>query len=301
MTFQYYPELENNKRHINFGKGKIADIKSKTEEPITLIEPILGSYLSAAGNIIDCTGGHKGNNFWYSIYYNGVSNLLCSKLVASLRFSNETPLGAHSKQLKNLRDCLHALKNNNFGIITELFGKYYNLPYIFTDMNVDEVRTNLIGLISGDVEVYECFRKIKTDVEDIVGKSGYEDIEAFGVVIGSRVVIDITNEYLYELLKNKNDFLVQMVGFNKIETMLKKTITTSNLNINETFFNYLIMDWSVQQIPRFIVDKNRRKLIKIEPSDFSLANNCGLERALKREIQLIKKLVPLNERESYFM
>lgn len=92
-----------------------------------------------------------------------------------------------------------------------------------------------------------------------------------------------------------------MVGFDKIETQMVRTLTTSKQNVNEAFFNYLIMEWQICQIPKFIIDQETRKIIKVIPSDFSISHNSGLEREFDKEIQLVKKFVPLSERSKYFL
>lgn len=92
------------------------------------------------------------------------------------------------------------------------------------------------------------------------------------------------------------DLYVQLFNFDKIER-LKNTITTSKLNIYETFFNYYLMNFVINTIPKVMFNKETKGLIVLEHSDFIVS---GQEREYEEEIQQIKKHVPLNERHRYF-
>lgn len=291
MTIPYYFQTENRNRCINFGN---------IEDNNTLLSPIVGSYLTSSGFLVDCTGGHKGNDFYYSIYYNGVIDLLCSDEEKKSLISYNT-LESHNKQLKILKMYLSQLKKGNLSNFHVLFKKYYNLAREFSYLNFDEIKNNLIGLIEADIEIYECFKELKIVGESLVDITGYKNKDVFGVIVGQEPIIEVADTYLSLTLKNKNDFLVQVVGFDKIETQLNKVITTSKLNINETFFNYLLMEWKIYQLPRYVIDQDNKKLKEINNFDYSIANNSGLEREMDKEIQLVKKLIPISKRPNYFI
>lgn len=93
------------------------------------------------------------------------------------------------------------------------------------------------------------------------------------------------------------DILVCLVGFDKIETMLPKTIATSKLNINETFFNYLIMDYNIVTLPRIIYDRENNNFKMIKPNPYYQTET---EREYEEEIKLIKKYIPYDERSKHF-
>ena len=46
-----------------------------------------------------------------------------------------------------------------------------------------------------------------------------------------------------------------MFGYSKIETTISRTITTSVDNTYEEFFNYLLMDFNIVQIPKLMYDE----------------------------------------------
>lgn len=92
------------------------------------------------------------------------------------------------------------------------------------------------------------------------------------------------------------DFLVQLLNFDKVER-LPKTITTSKFNINETFFNYLIMDFNIVQIPKVGFDAIIGDFSYLYPNEFVQFDR---EKEFEENIKLIKKYIPLSERPKYF-
>ena len=55
----------------------------------------------------------------------------------------------------------------------------------------------------------------------------------------------------YEFSKRKlySDFMVYLLSFDKIETVMRETITTTNSNPHIRFFNYYLMDWNIIEQP----------------------------------------------------
>lgn len=97
-------------------------------------------------------------------------------------------------------------------------------------------------------------------------------------------------------VKASFDMLVQFIGFDKIETQLYKTITTTKPNIYEEFFNPLITGYEIVQLPKLIFDEEKQQLRWIYPNEFV---NTGINRECENEIKLIKKYVPFEERHKY--
>lgn len=92
------------------------------------------------------------------------------------------------------------------------------------------------------------------------------------------------------------DMLVQFIGFDKIETQLSKTITTSKPNIYEEFFNPLVMEYNIVQLPKLIFDEKKQQFRWISPNEVI---NSGINRECENEIKLIKKYVPYEKRHLY--
>ncbi len=97
-------------------------------------------------------------------------------------------------------------------------------------------------------------------------------------------------------VKASFDMLVQFIGLDKIETQIFKTITTSKPNIYEEFFNPLVMGYDVVQLPKLIFDEEKQQLRWIHPQKFI---NTGINRECEKEIKLIKKYIPFEDRYKY--
>ena len=94
--------------------------------------------------------------------------------------------------------------------------------------------------------------------------------------------------------KNYLDFFIQCMGFDIIELRDFKTIRTSRMNLNEEYFNYMIMDYNIDSYPTFELDREGSKLIRFSYKWFS----SDTERKLEEEMKKIKKL-PFEERYQY--
>ena len=92
------------------------------------------------------------------------------------------------------------------------------------------------------------------------------------------------------------DYLVQLLNYDKVER-LPRTITTSKVTINEPFFNYLIMEFTIVQIPKVAFDETIEDFNYIYPNNFIQFDS---EKRYEEEIHLIKRYVPLSERPKYF-
>ena len=349
MTVPYYKQLEQSERTLNFGFAVedgfnysdygirlLQDPNSTYSESLYIpnvsrmdllkrferehdIRPsvakfhprIKGTYLSNSGSLIECIGGHKGNDFRYAIYNVGIDALLDVHEKTSLFLDTETL----EKGIAHKKAILKELKNRNYTNLEEYMSSYYNysakivLNSSLKDSNnkpipfpqqQDAIAQNIAGIVQGDIEIYEYFLRLKKLVDDLTGITSYKSRETFGVILGEQPVFGITHELLRKSLETKNDFLVQFIWFTKIETVLRKTMTRIKPNFNEELFNYLISGWKVNLIQGFTIDEISRKIIPITASDFSFSTNYGLERELEKEIQLIRKHVPSAEIPNYF-
>lgn len=68
------------------------------------------------------------------------------------------------------------------------------------------------------------------------------------------------NEELNKLIEITSDDLVNILvrccGFHKIESMLSKTITTSDINYNDTFKEYIEKGWNIKFIPPIVIQRD---------------------------------------------
>ena len=123
-----------------------------------------------------------------------------------------------------------------------------------------------------------------------------------------------------ELLSGFKDICVQYLGYDSIERFdLKgnkivipkkdedydsmfysspRVITSSYKDVYDRYYNYLLMDWSIYQVPRYKYNEETGIYEKEE----EIINPYREEQDLKKmeEIQSIKKLVPIRERIKFF-
>lgn len=77
-----------------------------------------------------------------------------------------------------------------------------------------------------------------------------------------------------------------------------RIITTSCRNINERFYNHLLMGWKIHRIPRYIWNENLQKFEKEQ--NYMNYVQSEKEEILGEEIKSIKRLVLLKDRYKYF-
>ena len=108
------------------------------------------------------------------------------------------------------------------------------------------------------------YSKIKKDIYDKIFSIGLKSADINEMInnLISKLCAYKNYGFLDEKLKNSkifkdisNDLLVMMFGYSKIETTISRTITTSVDNIYEEFFNYLLMDFNIVQIPKLMYDE----------------------------------------------
>lgn len=159
------------------------------------------------------------------------------------------------------------------------------------------------------LQLINLYIRIKKDITTKIYNL-YEASDDFNYLIYN--LISLLKIYKNEsLLYNKNEkiyyneiykilskeLLVLFLGYSKIETILRKTITTTVKNPNEVFYNYKLMDFDIVRIPSLIYDKNTNEFKIEEISNYS----CTLERELEDDIELIKKYVPYNKRDKFLI
>ena len=149
------------------------------------------------------------------------------------------------------------------------------------------------------------YSKIKKDIYDKIFSIGLKSVDINEMInnLISKLCAYKNYGFLDEKLKNSkifkdisNDLLVMMFGYSKIETTISRTITTSVDNIYEEFFNYLLMDFNIVQIPKLMYDEKNNDFIFSFPSLLDIGSN----REAKEEISKIKKYVPYEERYLFF-
>lgn len=102
----------------------------------------------------------------------------------------------------------------------------------------------------------------------------------------------------YELYRTYlfSDFLVYVLQFDKVETVMQETITTTNPNPHIRFFNYYLMDWYIIEQPPMKYNKNK-EIFEYEKNGY-LGNQEDKER--EEEIEEIRKKVAKKDRPLFF-
>ena len=73
--------------------------------------------------------------------------------------------------------------------------------------------------------------------------------------------------------------------------------TLSKINIYERFYNYLLMDFTIQRVPKKIYDPKLERFVDYNRSEFLMPDS---ELRLKEEIEAIKKHVKIKDRPKFF-
>lgn len=186
----------------------------------------------------------------------------------------------------------------------------FKCPWNTTGVYNEETKNFINSILQTKLDIYNFFHKFSKQVKDWQ-KVVKELLIAFNVY--TKFVKKESNDSfnlfcddsVYEersywdcmFHKASFDMLIQFIGFDKIETQLSKTITTSKSNVYEEFFNLLIMEYNVVRLPRLLFDEETQHFRWLYPNEFI---NSGINRECENEIKLIKKYIPYEERYKYF-
>lgn len=104
---------------------------------------------------------------------------------------------------------------------------------------------------------------------------------------------------LYDCYKRKlyTDFMVYLLSFDKVETAMRETITTTNPSPHIRFFNYYLMDWNIIEKPPMKYNSDTG-LFEYDYNNSYLRNSE--DREAENEINDIKAKVLKKERPLFF-
>lgn len=103
--------------------------------------------------------------------------------------------------------------------------------------------------------------------------------------------------YLTKLKLDKfKDVMIQYMGYHYI-ARTPRTIYTSEPNIYETFYNYILNDFTIYQLPKMIYNSDEKKYIERKNEIFKPER----EDILKQETESIKRMVKREYRYKYYM
>lgn len=95
-----------------------------------------------------------------------------------------------------------------------------------------------------------------------------------------------------------SDFLVCVLGYDKILSLMKKAIVTTSFEPHIRFYNYYLMDWYVDIRKKSVYNESTGMFEFVEREDFSI--KYIEDRKMEDEINEIKTHVKLKDRH-YFL
>ncbi len=93
------------------------------------------------------------------------------------------------------------------------------------------------------------------------------------------------------------DFMVSVLGFDKVEVVMREAITTTCPNPHVRFFNYYLMDWHIYD-SSLLVYRDSSKSFEVDERPLIFSSNE--ERESENEINEIKSRVLLKDRPLFF-
>jgi hypothetical protein len=196
-------------------------------------------YILPNGELYNTGNGHQNTNLLYDI------NLLKNNFNRTTRENSKYYLDLYNK-----------IKLSGF---TEIeFKTYLNYKYTpFYSDNGTNIPTchekNTLNHILGIIKAKYYFYKY---IEDLKLNTTNPDIEF--------------NKLLSLCYNDSRDLLVRYAHFSKIESVMPKTITTSIINYQEEFRDFISNGWTINFIPPIIISKSR---VVEYPKEYLLIRN----------------------------
>ena len=238
---QYYT-LFNNAINVAIDELKKYNTIHYNPNKVDNIYQLDAWYITSNGYLYNPGGdGHKSRNLAFN--YNKIKNSIDN---------NEIILDNHENSNGYL-NISKKIKEN--GYITadqfKVFLNYISQPAYLESINGIPItrEKHVIQLILGIINAQACFYRFFEDL-CIYTKNPKDEIEK---------LLHWTNNDI-------RDVLVRCCGFHKIESMLEKTITTSCINYEIEFEEYVNNGWQIEFIPPFIIDEDNHCL-KEYPED----------------------------------
>ena len=103
--------------------------------------------------------------------------------------------------------------------------------------------------------------------------------------------------FIHDEMDILKSILIQSCDIDSVESQWPRTIQTSKFNIYEYFYNYLLMDWNIQIVPKRVMNKNTQTFVDYKQNPFMISDK---EKRLKDEIISIKANYKLEDRIQFF-
>ncbi len=105
------------------------------------------------------------------------------------------------------------------------------------------------------------------------------------------------DDFDFSRLHDCSDFLVLLLHFDKVETVMRRCITTTNTQPHIRFYNYFLMDWYIKQLEPMRFNYKTNKFEWDENYDWIVSKE---DQEAEEEIKDIKSRVLVKDRHLFF-
>lgn len=315
---------------INFEKEKIKNIELKTGVPVA-------GFFSPNDELIYCRGTHYSWANPVSLIFLKYITFVITNETKDNEFSLILQKNNEEKYKEMIKDDLDELIFRGYvsyySYKTKPFNEFYeeiikekelyeeiiekDHSTLYDKFSLDLLNFFEKAYINGDY--INSIQKItRVDNEKTIRK---KIIEEYNLTENDKYTCDkyVEKKIKKELLSTFKDICIQYVGYDALERFMPsgrkidipvneeydkffyntpRVITTSDSDIYERFYNYLLMDWEIYKVPKYIFN-NETNMYELEDETLNTFRQEKNEE-IKDEIQSIKKLVPPNERNKFF-
>ena len=297
--------------------------------------PFLG-YINPSGQIIDYSTilGEPHHDSWRNpvtpLFLNYISYLVLEDDLPFIKKRAEDPNKPWYKELYEKNKC------DGFDYSVVRGPQYKNYNDLYYEEFISYLK-NGINRVQEYKNSSSEWNRLKYDLMDFFEKCYSKDdfFRSFGRIVklySYEKIIETSknkliengydrsdNDKFYEeyrimtLMSYFKDILVQYLGYDSFARAIPANgiffdygyafsdtprIITSCSNPNERFFNWILMDWEIQRIPKMIWDDNEKRFI--EESNLIDYYQTDKEIVLGQEIDTIRKNVPKQYRKQFF-
>lgn len=93
------------------------------------------------------------------------------------------------------------------------------------------------------------------------------------------------------------DFMISILGFDKIQVLLQESITTTCTDPHVRFYNYYLMDWQVNELSPMAYNPETNEFDYVDRALFCIPSE---EKEYEKEINEIRSRVLLKDRPLFF-
>ena len=267
-------------------------------------KPFIG-YLSPQGDLIDFNYpfGETGHDGWQNIVTNAFLTYISFYIKGDVLIKgiDNCDNKEFDQLIKEINDEMYWLKfdkkDNSIYEFKYQILKFFNHAYSSNNFfdSINQV-INIHWLSDMDGIQYlnsPKNKKLKKELlsffkDIVVCYLGYDSIERFN-----------SNGNLITIPHNPKEYgHPYEYSFDSYFNTTPRIITTSNINIYERFYNFLLMDWKIHRVCIFVWNDDKLKYEK--ESQIKNLHYNEKEEILKKEVKSIKRLVPISERYHYF-